>query len=311
MDAVDTMALARKLQSLRKEKGYSQEELAGRLSISRQAVSKWESGQSVPDIDNLMELARIYGVTVDSILNSGSAAEDDPPALSAETPDGGRYEGDPGSDSIRWETERGVYLREPGHYEYRSKRTWRGLPLVHINLGWNLLRQRVNRGYYRVANSKAKGVLAIGNVACGLLSLGFVSAGLLSVGLVSVGLLSIGLVVAGLAAIGGIAAGALAIGGVALGLAAIGGCTAGILSIGGIAAGVYAEGGVAAGTQLAIGNYADGPIAIGVHVTGEYTLVGESMAKISAGEARALILQQDPHLPKWLLEMLLRTFKLP
>lgn len=53
---------------LRSIHGFSQEELAGRINISRQAYAKWESGATVPDIEKCALLARIYGVTVDSLL---------------------------------------------------------------------------------------------------------------------------------------------------------------------------------------------------------------------------------------------------
>lgn len=300
------MELSKNLQALRKRNGFSQEELAERLSISRQAVSKWESGQSYPDLDNLVELARIYGVSVDSML--GRDLEDAEP-VSAETPDGSTYE-DSQTREDWTETERGYLRREPGHFEYRSKRAWGKLPLVHVNMGWNMLRLRTGGGLYRTKTPRAKGVIAVGNVACGLLSVGFVSMGLLSIGLVTLGLLAIGMVAAGLAAVGLIAGGLLAVGGVALGLLAVGGITTGLVSVGGIAAGAYAQGGIAAGTHVAIGYYADAPVAIGVHVTGEYTLVGESLSQISASEARELILRHEPNIAKWLLEALLQTFKI-
>ena len=60
---------ANRLCELRKAAGLSQEELADRLGVSRQAVSKWERGESSPDTDNLIELAKIYGVTIDELIN--------------------------------------------------------------------------------------------------------------------------------------------------------------------------------------------------------------------------------------------------
>ena len=65
------------IQTLRKEKGYSQEEVAIRLNVVRQTVSKWEKGLSVPDADMLMKIAELFEVPV-SILLGGkrdSAAE--------------------------------------------------------------------------------------------------------------------------------------------------------------------------------------------------------------------------------------------
>lgn len=56
------------LKTLRKEAGLTQEELAEKLNVSRQAVTKWESGQAMPDIVNLKEIAYLFSVTTDSLL---------------------------------------------------------------------------------------------------------------------------------------------------------------------------------------------------------------------------------------------------
>lgn len=60
---------ADRLQELRKNHGFSQEALSEKLGVSRQAISKWERGESSPDTDNLIALANIYGITLDDILN--------------------------------------------------------------------------------------------------------------------------------------------------------------------------------------------------------------------------------------------------
>ena len=62
------MEISERLQQLRKEENYSQEQLAEMLGISRQAVSKWESGQGYPDINNIIKLTEIYNVSADYIL---------------------------------------------------------------------------------------------------------------------------------------------------------------------------------------------------------------------------------------------------
>ncbi len=62
------MEIGERLQQLRKEKGISQEKLAEQLHVTRQAISKWETGQSYPDLDNLGALCKLYGVTADYIL---------------------------------------------------------------------------------------------------------------------------------------------------------------------------------------------------------------------------------------------------
>ena len=62
------MILAEKIIKLRKQKGWSQEDLAARLSVSRQSVSKWESMASIPDLDKIVKLSRIFGVSTDYLL---------------------------------------------------------------------------------------------------------------------------------------------------------------------------------------------------------------------------------------------------
>ena len=62
------MILADKIIELRKKNGWSQEELAEKLGVSRQAVSKWEGAQSVPDIQRILEMSRLFGVSTDYLL---------------------------------------------------------------------------------------------------------------------------------------------------------------------------------------------------------------------------------------------------
>ena len=62
------MTFGEKLQALRKARGWSQEELAQQINVSRQALSKWESGASVPDTENVVALSRLFGVPTDYLL---------------------------------------------------------------------------------------------------------------------------------------------------------------------------------------------------------------------------------------------------
>ena len=62
------MTFSDKLIALRKKAGWSQEELAERLNVSRQSVSKWESAQSMPDIDKILQLSSLFSVTTDCLL---------------------------------------------------------------------------------------------------------------------------------------------------------------------------------------------------------------------------------------------------
>ena len=71
-----TIEIANRLVELRKKSGLSQEDLADKLGVSRQAVSKWERAESSPDTDNLICLAKIYGVSLDDILNTDQSVEE-------------------------------------------------------------------------------------------------------------------------------------------------------------------------------------------------------------------------------------------
>lgn len=67
------MEFGKRLQKLRKQKGLTQEELAGQLYVSRAAVSKWESGRGYPGIDSLKAIASFFSVTIDDLLSGGEA----------------------------------------------------------------------------------------------------------------------------------------------------------------------------------------------------------------------------------------------
>lgn len=76
------MILADKIISLRKKAGWSQEELARQLGVTRQSVSKWEGAQSVPDLDKVLQISRLFGVSTDYLLKDD--AEEEQPAAAAE-----------------------------------------------------------------------------------------------------------------------------------------------------------------------------------------------------------------------------------
>ena len=62
------MILADKIMMLRKKQGWSQEELAERLNVSRQSVSKWEGGLSIPDLNKIIAMSALFGVSTDYLL---------------------------------------------------------------------------------------------------------------------------------------------------------------------------------------------------------------------------------------------------
>ena len=86
------MTLSEKLQNLRKAAGLSQEALAEQLGVTRQAVSKWETGEGKPDIDNLLPLAKLLGTTVDYLLDDAAAEPhaETPPQSPSQTESVGR-----------------------------------------------------------------------------------------------------------------------------------------------------------------------------------------------------------------------------
>ena len=70
------MILADKIIMLRKKAGMSQEQLAERLGVSRQSVSKWEGSQSMPDMDKAVKLADLFGLSLDSLIRDDLDVED-------------------------------------------------------------------------------------------------------------------------------------------------------------------------------------------------------------------------------------------
>ena len=71
------MILADKITALRKKAGWSQEELAEQLGVTRQSVSKSEGAQSVPDMDKVVQMSRLFGVTTDFLLKDELSEEED------------------------------------------------------------------------------------------------------------------------------------------------------------------------------------------------------------------------------------------
>lgn len=79
------MTFSERISALRKQKGWSQEELAEKLMVTRQAVSKWESAQSMPDLDKLVQLSEALGVSTDYLLKDEQAQSAPVPATAEQT----------------------------------------------------------------------------------------------------------------------------------------------------------------------------------------------------------------------------------
>lgn len=216
------MEFSEKLAALRRREGLSQERLADRLGVTRQSVSKWEGGGAMPELEKLVALSDLFGVSVDYLVKD-AIEEPEPPA----SPAGGSAE--------KLAEQMEEFSRMFRGYRWDSRiRIW-GVPLVSV---------RFCR-YGRPAPADvAKGIIAIGNIAVGVVSLGLMSVGLISIGVTCAGVLALGALAFGLAALGPVAIGLLAFGPVAIGLWYAGGVTA----VGGrIAVGIAALGDTAVG----------------------------------------------------------------
>ena len=126
-------AFSERLIKLRKQKGLSQEQLGAAVGVTRQTVSKWELGDTTPELGKLVQLSDYFQLSVDELV--GHAAENH----------GDRAVETNGMPAV-W------------HYEYKSKRTLFGVPLVHINLGHGPRR--------------ARGIIAVGNLSRGVIAIG-------------------------------------------------------------------------------------------------------------------------------------------
>lgn len=178
------MQFCEKLMELRRKTGLSQEQLADRLGVTRQSVSKWESGAAMPELGKLIALSELFGVSIDYLVKDGDALD---PAAEQESSRSARVEEK--LDMLAQD-----YRRSFGPvYQYTSRRTLLGLPLISIRFGHDRHPTRYNT---------AVGVVAIGNFSVGILSVGLISAGVLSVGMIALGLAAAGMVSIGGAAVG-------------------------------------------------------------------------------------------------------------
>ena len=82
------MKLSEKIVRLRKSKGWSQEDLAEQLNVSRQAISRWEGGTAQPDAGNVLQLSNLFGVTTDYLLKDDYESDDDLPKVKQAQNDG-------------------------------------------------------------------------------------------------------------------------------------------------------------------------------------------------------------------------------
>lgn len=293
------MRFCDKLIELRREKGYSQEQLASVLGVSRQAVSKWEAGASMPDLSKLMQLSELFLVTTDYLLKEEIEER--------------QYEKKRQEESIERLTEAQTRILEKlermeeheknavKEYEYISEKKLFGMPLVHIHFKWTKRFQHGlgmrTVGVYADFGTKAKGILAIGNNATGVLSIGFLAKGMISIGLFSLGAFAFGILCLGLLGLGVIAMGGLTAGVVALGYVAMGVC----------AIGIYGTGITVLAKKAAVGMVVVARTAIGSEdAAGTYTMLVNELT--GRQEVIAFLKEHQPDLPKWILFLLTRRW---
>lgn len=231
------MTFDEKLMSLRKSRGWSQEELGDKLGVTRQTVSKWELGATTPEMEKLAQMSELFGITVDELIKGDAYNEI-------------KSEQFPNSEK------KSRFVNG----EYKSqKRIW-GMPLVHISRG-------KARGFIAIG-VRARGIISIGVLSVGVLSIGLLAFGLIAIGMLALGIAAHGMIAAGVFALGGVAFGMFSMGGVSFGWLTWGGVSIGKYAFGGFASGDIAIGGTAHGI-IALGEKASGEITFDGAVSAE------------------------------------------
>ena len=156
-----TMTIGERIAEERKKKGMTQEDMAEKLNLSRQAISKWESGSSFPDTENLLKLSLLFSVSVDYLLK-------------------GEMVGEKNEEGIVFHLSYSSLTRMK---ERHSEKTLWGLPL------WSVGKNA--KGFFALG-FRSEGIFSLGFFSKGVFSLGCFTLGGISVGMASLGLLSLG-----------------------------------------------------------------------------------------------------------------------
>lgn len=259
------MTFGEKLSLLRKENNYTQEQLAELLQVSRQSISKWESGLAYPETDRLIKIGKLFSCSMDYLLNDETTQRQPGPDQSEPSEASGF------TITIR----QGNSIRHVSIKEKKSEKTILGMPLYHIG-------------------RNAHGFFALGLKAKGVFSLGLFSTGIFSFGVLSMGLF----------ALGALALGGIALGAISLGILAIGAICLGIISIGALSIGCFSLGAMAVGKYLAIGDEARSLIAIGkTNASGTlYSHLGALTAQ-EAQSIRQLLSSHVPGWLSWAIKL--------
>lgn len=242
------MTLGDKIASERKQHNYTQEQLAQLLEVSRQSVSKWESDSAYPETEKLIKMGRIFGCSMDYLLNENCNDREGRIYLSPEeSPESKEEESPPEKDNAPKVSavEKAGRIYDKIFTERKCSKTFLGLPLYHIG-------------------KNAKGVLAIGLNAKGILAIGLMARGIFTLGLISIGIFGFGLITLALAASGVFSVGGLAFGAISAGIVSFGAVSFGVVAVGGAAFGDFTIGAYSVGRYVAIGDHSRGLVALGL-----------------------------------------------
>ncbi len=175
------MTFSEKLTGLRRKSGMSQEQLADRLGVTRQSVSKWEGGAAMPELVKLISLSDIFGVSVDYLVKDWMEEPDNPCGGSGEI-------SSKQADRLEKKVDELTNYVKGRVYRYDSKTRIFGLPLVSIRFGFvrngKLSMDNTAKGHHRHRQLRHRrgghrhrgvGLFTFGVLAMGMLSLGIVA----------------------------------------------------------------------------------------------------------------------------------------
>lgn len=276
------MTLGEKLCKLRKENNVTQEQLADRLGVSRQSISKWESDAAYPETEKLIRISELFDCSLDYLLKESVTDKETKTQF-------GRLGGQsqPAAFPLN-----GLFNF---NYEYKSEKTVFGVPLVHINIG---------RG------RTAKGIISLGYKSVGVISLGLMSAGLFSFGLLAFGFLGLGIIGAGIIGLGTFAFGFFSGGAISVGIISFGAVSVGVMSCGAVSIGRFAVGALAKGHYFAFGDRATALVAIGATeaegtLYAHFTGIKNDFSGYDAQTVTSLLHGSVPSALKWLMNIAL------
>ena len=268
------MTTGQKIAALRRERGMTQDALAEALSVTRQAVSKWEADAALPETGKLLPLARLLGCTADYLLGSSEAEAGAPQgapntAAQSSEPKGAPQGSEPDTaqgapqEPARENAAHDEAAREnAAHDEAAREEPAQGrAPFTPY---WGLPRRYVWASDFEYKSERTLFGLPLvhingkwGGTAKGVIAVGFKARGVVSVGFLSMGVLSAGCLSLGAVSLGALALGVLALGAVSVGLLlALGAVAAGFVAYGAAAFGGFAAGAFACAKYVAVGDYA-------------------------------------------------------